>query len=255
MFVEADVVEGIPEHHYLEKPTYIINLAGAPIFGRWDTTRKEEIYRSRVDGTNNLINFIANPLYRPEALVSASAVGVYGDTGTVKVDERSDPGDGFLARVARDWESAAFQAEKLGVRTTIIRNGHVLGSGGLMAKLRPFYRLKIVPQLGPGSICLSWIHEEDVVKLYFESMEEPTAPKIINAVAPYISNNGEFSRELAQLTSSLILKIPLSVAQIGLRDFVTEYSYGQCVKSETISGRFDFKYPSIRLALKEIVSR
>jgi uncharacterized protein (TIGR01777 family) len=254
-FVEADTIEGIPEHAYLEKPTYIINLAGAAIFGRWSTAKKEEIYNSRINSTTNLVNFIRNPLYRPEALVSASAIGIYGDSGTAHVDERSEVGEGFLARVAADWETAAREAEKLGVRTTIIRNGHILGAGGMMKKILPWTKVRIVPQLGPGYPCMSWIHEHDIVKLYVESMAEPMAPPVINAVAPYISTNGEFNRELAKLTSAVIIDVPLSLAKIGLGDFVNEFSYGQCVKSEVISGRFKFKYPTIQSALHEIVKR
>lgn len=253
MFVEADVMFGIPAHHYLEKPTYVINLAGAPIFGRWTTEKKEEIYHSRVDGTKNLVNLMKNPLYRPQALISASAVGVYGDTGTAKINERTEEGEGFLAQTAADWELAAREAENLGVRTTIIRTGHVLGAGGLMQKLRPFYKLRLVPQLGPSQSCFSWIHQEDLVRIYIESMEEPIAPDVINAVAPQFSTVGEFNRELAQATSATVLKIPSFFARPWFKDFVDELSAGQCVESMTLSDRFQFKYPSLQQALVQTI--
>lgn len=254
-FVEADLIAGIPEHRYLERPTYIINLAGAPIFGRWNTEKKEEIYDSRILGTNHLISLITNPLYRPEALVSASAVGYYGNTGTENVTEKTEPGKGFLARVAADWEAAARQAENLGVRTTIIRNSHILGRGGMMAKLRPFLGLKLVPQIGPGNVCMSWIHEQDIVRLYIQSMAEPTVPSIINAVSPFITTNGEFARELAAAASGVKFQVPQQLLKLGLHDFADEFTYGQCVKSDVVSGRFKFKYPTIQSAIKEIISR
>ena len=114
-FVETDLVAGIPEHSFLQKPTYVVNLAGTPIYGRWTNEYMESIYNSRIIGTKNLVKFISNPLYRPEAFVSASATGIYGDSGTLNVDERNDVGNGFLARVAKDWEEQARVRKNLGL--------------------------------------------------------------------------------------------------------------------------------------------
>lgn len=254
MFVEADVSEGIPAHTFLEKPTYIINLAGAPIFGRWTGQKKEEIYNSRVQGTINLVEFIRDPKFRPQALVSASATGYYGDSGTVNVDERSDPGEGFLARICQDWENQAREAEKLGVRTTIVRNGHVISSDGIIKILRPFTKLKIIPQSGPGQACLPWIHIDDLVNIYLQAMTEAQAPRVINAVAPQISTYGEFNRCLADLTSAWVLKIPLDISRAIIGDLATEMAFSQCVKSESISTRYNFKYRTLQSALKNVLA-
>jgi len=253
-FVEADLSMGIPEHVFLEKPTYVINLAGAPIFGRWTTEYREQIYHSRIDGTNNLIQFMTNPLYRPVALISASATGFYGDSGTENVDEKTEVGNGFLAQVALDWENAARSAERLGVRTTVIRNGHVLGQGGFIKELQKFTRFKILPQLSDGTNCLPWIHQDDLVNIYIQSMEEPHAPDVINAVAPEIATSGEFYRELASQTNSRLIKVPSAISQFVLKDLIKEFNFGQCVKSNAISSRYNFKYRKISSAIRTVIT-
>lgn len=255
MYVEANLVDGIPEHRFLEKPNYYINLAGAPIFGRWTAAKKEEIYESRINSTNNLIEFIANPKFRPEALISASATGFYGDSGTVNVTERSDAGTGFLARVVEDWEASAKRAESLGVRTTIIRNATVMGTGGMLSKLLPPTKFGLVFQLGEGQNCFPWIHEKDLVNLYHGSMIEPHAPNVINAVAPHITTIGEFYRELAALRRAKVIQVPKSIIRPLMSDFVDEITYSQCVRSDALSANFKFKYPTIKSALKEILRR
>lgn len=254
MFVEADMAGGIPTHHYLEKPTYIINLAGTPIFGRWTTEKKEDIYNSRICSTEKIIDLITNPLYRPEALISASATGFYGDAGTATLTERSSGGDGFLARVVADWEKAALEAEKLGVRTTLIRNANVIGSGGLYKVLRPFIKLHLVPQIGNTQACFPWIHLDDLVNIYVQSMTEPQAPNIINAVSPQISTAGEFYRELATASNSKLIHIPQKFVSLLFGDFARELSYSQCVRSEAISSRYKFKYPTLVSAIKNVIS-
>jgi NAD dependent epimerase/dehydratase family enzyme len=186
-------------------------------------------------------------------LVSASAIGIYGDSGTVNVDERSDLGDNFLARVARDWEASAREAESYGVRTTIIRNGHIIGLGGLMKVFKSTTGLRIVPRPINGQVCFSWIHQYDAVKIYLEAMAEPLAPPVINAVAPRISTYGEFSREIARQTKSKVIPVPVEVSKLFLGDFVSELSLSQCVKSKMLSSNFKFKYGSIEKAIKEVL--
>ena len=254
-YVEADLSKGIPEHALLAKPTYVVNLAGTPIYGRWTNDYMESIYHSRIEGTKNLVEFMANPLYRPEALISASATGFYGDSGTINVDERSDGGDGFLAQVASDWEESAKAAEKLGIRTTIVRNGHVIGNGGLIAAIRPLMKIKLIPQTGKPQACLPWIHQEDLVNLYHLIMEEPRAPGVVNAVSPHITTVGEFYRTLATLSSSMLIKIPESLVEFGLKNLAKEMAFSQCVRSEAVSSRYTFKYPTINSALNEVLGR
>jgi uncharacterized protein (TIGR01777 family) len=150
----------------LRDPDAVINLAGKNIFGRWNEKFKETVYKTRVDLTENLINLFGEDEYRPDVIVSASAAGYYGDRGDERLNTQSSPGEGFLARVSRDWEAAARQAEDAGVPTTIIRNGHILGAGGLLGVLLPFYRWGLGGPLSSGDQWFPWVHVDDISRMY-----------------------------------------------------------------------------------------
>ena len=140
----------------------IVHLAGEGIADRpWTPARKQAIRESRVLGTRNLVRTVAAlPADgRPATLISASAIGYYGDRGDEELDEQSPPGTDFLASVCEAWEHEAFAAEQLGMRTAVVRIGVVLGSGGgaLRKMLLPF-RLGFGGRLGSGRQWMSWIH-------------------------------------------------------------------------------------------------
>ena len=131
-----DPNEATPNPAAFEGADAVVNLSGETVDGRWTTEKKRHIEASRVDGTKSLVASLAAGTTRPRVLVSASAVGYYGDRGDEPLTERSQSGNDFLAGVVSSWEAAAREAEKLGIRTVMLRTGIVLGDGGALSKMK-----------------------------------------------------------------------------------------------------------------------
>src|SRR5208282_802958 len=131
----------------------VVHLSGAPVAGGWWTqARKRELRASRVQSTRALVAALAKVASPPSVLLSGSAVGWYGDTGTRKVDEYAPAGTGFLADLVSDWEAAALPARQAGLRVANLRSGIVLsGRGGMLGPLVPLFRFGLGARLGPGT--------------------------------------------------------------------------------------------------------
>jgi uncharacterized protein (TIGR01777 family) len=199
----------------------IVNLAGDPIAGgRWTEARKAEIRRSRIEGTRALVDAIAASDSRPTVLVSASAIGYYGDRGDEPLDETARPGTGFLARVCVEWEAEARRAEVLGLRVVLPRIGIVLApdGGAVSAMLLPF-RAGLGGSLGSGRQWMSWVHRDDVVGIIREAVAKDAYAGPVNATSPHPVTNKDFTRALGRaLHRPTILPIP----SFGLRLLVGE---------------------------------
>ena len=140
----------------------VVNLAGAPVVGRWTEARKRSIESSRVDLPRAFLTALERAERRPAAYVSASAVGYYGNSRTATFTETSPPGDDFLARVCVAWEREAKRAAELGMRVAILRTGLVLGrDGGALGKLLPLFRAGLGGPVASGDQWNSWIHLDD----------------------------------------------------------------------------------------------
>ncbi|HLX05702.1 MAG TPA: TIGR01777 family oxidoreductase, partial [Candidatus Binatus sp.] len=177
---------------------------------------------SRVVGTRNLVSAIASSESRPKVLVSASAVGYYGDRGDEELDERSSKGDGFLADVCEEWEREAMAAEKLGVRVACIRVGVGLAAhgGALAAMLTPF-RMGVGGRLGSGRQWMPWIHLKDLVGVMLHASRNDSIRGPMNGVAPHPVTNLDFTRALANAVHRPAL---LPVPRIALRLALGEVS-------------------------------
>jgi len=199
----------------------IVNLAGDPIAGgRWTDARKAMIRRSRIEGTRALVDAIAAVDPRPKVLVSASAVGYYGDRGDTPLDETAGPGAGFLARVCVEWEAEARRAETLGLRVVLVRLGIVLApdGGALSAMLLPF-RAGLGGPLGGGRQWMSWVHRDDVVGLLRDAVAKDAYAGPVNATSPHPVTNKDFTKALGHaLHRPSILPVP----GFGLRLLVGE---------------------------------
>jgi len=189
IFVQKNMLTNDLADQRLENPYAVINLAGKNIFGRWTTEFKQAVYDTRVKGTENLVELFANKRFRPKVFVSASAAGYYGDRGDTKLSAESKPGEGFLATVAHDWERAARQAEKYDVVTTVIRNGHIFGDGGLLKTLLPYYQWGIGGPLGSGKQWLPWIHIDDIAQIYVRALQTNGSVDTVNACSPHQVRN------------------------------------------------------------------
>src|SRR5437899_5487673 len=143
----------------------VVNLAGASVAGgRWTKGRKELLRTSRIETTRALVGALAKMNMRPRVLVSASAIGIYGDRGDEVLTEESKPGTDFLTGLAREWEAEALKAEALGIRVVLARFGIILAQhGGALAKMLPPFKLGVGGKLGSGQQWMSWITLEDVV--------------------------------------------------------------------------------------------
>jgi uncharacterized protein (TIGR01777 family) len=241
----------------LADPEAVINLAGKNIFGRWNEEFKEAVYKTRVDLTENLVELFNKEKYRPDVFVSASAAGYYGDRGDEKLNTRSSAGTGFLAKVSRDWEAAARQAEDTGVPTTIIRNGHILGAGGLLGVLLPFYRWGLGGPLSSGEQWFPWVHVDDIARMYIAAVEQEGEPETVNGVAPEQVTNKEFSKQLAgALGRPHLLRIPGFVLRLLFGEFGKEMLYSQRIETQADDKlNFEYRYKKLRLALKDIASK
>jgi uncharacterized protein (TIGR01777 family) len=187
----------------------VVNLAGASIAaGRWTAERKALLRSSRIDTTRALVNALAKMNARPAVLVSASAIGIYGNRGDETLTEESKPGADFLAGLAREWEAEALKAEALGIRTVLARFGIVLArEGGALPKMMLPFKFGAGGRLGSGKQWMSWVTLEDVVGILRFVIENASARGAgnvapvrgaINIVSPQPLQNAQFTKVLAK---------------------------------------------------------
>jgi uncharacterized protein (TIGR01777 family) len=256
--VTWDPERGTLESGVLEGVDAVVNLAGAGVAdGRWTTRRKESIRRSRVEGTRALVGAIAAlpAERRPRVLLSASAIGYYGDRGDAVLTERSEPGSGFLAEVCQAWEREALVAEGHGVRTVLIRIGIVLGrGGGALARMLPPFRLGLGGRVGSGRQWMSWIHLDDLVALMVVALEHDDVHGAVNGVAPHPVTNAEFAQTLARtLGRPALLPVPSLALSIALGEMAGVLLEGQRVRPEVAETRgFRFHHPDLAGALVDV---
>jgi len=177
----------------------VVNLAGASIAGgRWTNERKKLLRSSRVDATHALVGALAKMAARPRVLVSASAIGIYGDRGEEVLTEESQSGKDFLSGIAKDWEAEGEKAEALGIRVVRMRVGVVLAKNGgaLPVMARPF-RFGVGGRMGSGRQWMSWVSLEDVVGVIRWALENGVVRGAVNVVSPEPVRNAEFTTALA----------------------------------------------------------
>jgi uncharacterized protein (TIGR01777 family) len=189
----------------------VIHLAGKGVAtSRWTESEKRNIRRSRVEATQSLVRDLSKLTAPPKALISASAVGIYGDRAGQVLDETDDPGHGHMADLARDWEAAAMEYEQAGHRVAIGRLGIALHPRqGALAKLLPPFRLGVGGPVGNGHQYWSWIHVDDAAAgfLYLAANSNCIGP--YNLVAPEQTDNSTFVRTLGRvLNRPAFLPVP-----------------------------------------------
>lgn len=188
----------------------VINLAGHGLFSeRWNTDVKRKIRDSRIYSTENVVSAIGRAIAKPKVLVQASAIGFYGPHGDEDLDESSNPGSDFMAKVCREWEDSANHATQLGVRVTSVRTGIVLAKGasalGVMTPIFKWLPGGAAPigsgsspiGLGRGLQWMSWIHIDDIVGIFLLALDNEAANGPINGTAPNPVRNVDFSKALA----------------------------------------------------------
>jgi len=234
----------------------MINLAGASVAGHlWTARYKEVMHRSRIETTSALVAWAASRPQPPEVLISASAIGFYGDCGEASLTESSAPGKDFGARLCLDWEEAALVVETLGVRLIRLRIGLVLGdSGGLLrAMLRPLL-LGLGSVMGTGRQWMSWIHMDDLIGLTLTALRNPAMTGAYNATAPCPSTQEEFIRALGKVwRRPVFLRVPAWPIRRLLGEMSEIFLEGQKVLPQrALSEGFNFAFPSLHKALEDI---
>ena len=231
----------------------VVNLAGESIAAkRWTLEQKARIRESRVETTRRLVEAMATGPQRPSVLVSASAIGIYGDRGDAPVDESSTPGAGFLADTCQAWEAEARRAEPLGVRVVRLRIGLVLApGGGALQKMAPPFRWFVGGPLGSGWQWVSWVHRDDVVRLIEWALARGDCAGALNATAPTPVTMSDFCRAVGQsLRRPSWLPAPALALKLLLGEMADMLLTGQRVMPRAaLSAGFIFRYPALAQAL------
>jgi uncharacterized protein len=193
----------------------VIHLAGESIVGRWTAEKKRKIRDSRVIGTRNLAQALAQAQHKPQVFICSSAIGYYGDRGDEVLKEESAPGTGFLPEVCRVWEGAARPASEAGIRTVHLRTGVVLSpKGGALAKMLPPFKLGLGGRIGNGRQWMSWIDVRDMVGAIHHILKTDLLHGPLNLVAPRPVTNAEFTKTLAAVLSRpAIFPVPAFVVK------------------------------------------
>jgi len=246
---EGPWMAAVPEHDW------IINLAGASIFGRWSEPLKKEIMESRVKTTRHLVTALAEGDLN-QLFCSTSAVGYYGPRGEEELTEDSEPDAGYLGEVARTWEAEALQAQGLGIRTVITRFGIVMGKdGGALSQMAPMFRKYLGGPIGSGEQWFSWIHQQDQVRAYLFVQEHPEITGPVNFTAPHPVRNRELTRALGEvLHRPTFFKAPEFMVRLALGEFGDTLLTGQKVFPKRLQDAgFEFNFPTIDAALKDLL--
>ncbi len=236
-----------------------INLAGEPIGdARWTAARKRLLLESRVGTTRALVEWLRAAARRPGVLVSASAVGWYGDQGDAVVVEETPPVRGFTHELCEAWEREARAAEALGVRVAIARIGVVLdGDGGALAKMLPAFRLGGGGPLASGRQWFPWLHREDMAEILRWLVETPQARGAYNASAPEPVTNADFTRALGRaLHRPTVLPMPGAALKLLFGEMSELLLMSdRMVPRRLLDEGFRFRYPSLDAALAAIFAR
>jgi uncharacterized protein (TIGR01777 family) len=234
----------------------VVNLAGETIAQRWTEKAKREIRASRIDRTRSLVDGIRNMRHKPTTLISASAIGYYGDRGDEILTEDSAPGNDFLADLCVEWEREAQRAAEFGLRVIPIRIAMVLGRGGgaLPQMLQPF-RWGLGGKFGDGRQWMPWIHVRDLIRLIVFAAETSAMSGPLNASSPNPVRNAEFAEALgravhrpAKLT---IPRFALKLALGEMGEFVL--ASARVIPKAAQQAGFHFEFPELGTALREAV--
>lgn len=227
---------------YFDNIDTVIHLAGESIAsGRWTAERKKLILDSRVIGTRNIVEGIKKSSGSVKQFISASAIGIYEK--------------GFLKEVCEKWEEEALNLKKMGIKVVNPRIGIVLTrNGGALEKMLPVFGVGLGGVIGSGKQWMSWIHQEDLTRMFTFIVENPQLEGAFDGVAPAPATNKEFSKALAQaLGRNLFFPVPAFVIKVALGEMSTLVVNGEKVTPEKILSKgFEFKYKELQSALNDI---
>ena len=235
----------------------VINLAGEPIADkRWSDGQKRALRQSRIDLTRDLVRWMSSRNSPPTTLISGSAVGYYGNTGDLELDEDSASGNDFAAELCVDWEREAEAAAEAGIRVCIVRTGLVLSRrGGMLAKMRLPFKLGMGCQIGDGRQWMSWIHIEDQVEMIRCLLDKAECRGPFNLTAPNPVTNREFSKALAaSVNRPCLFRAPATIIRLAMGEASDLLLGGQRVMPAKLSAiDYSFRYPELSTALSDVM--
>ncbi|HET9441130.1 MAG TPA: TIGR01777 family oxidoreductase [Longimicrobiales bacterium] len=241
----------------LEGIDAILHLAGENIFSVWTPAQKRRILDSRVRGTGLIATTIAQLERPPRALVSASAIGYYGNRpGAEPIDEQAPKGAGFLADVVEAWEGAADPARAAGIRVAHPRMGLILAKkAGALMVAAPVFSLGLGGRIGSGKQYWSWVALADVVGSLLHLLDKPVGGPV-NVVAPNAVTNAEFTRVLAKVLHrpALFAAPEFLLRWIGGPAEELVLSGARVVPRKLQESGYEFRYPELREALQAVLA-
>jgi uncharacterized protein (TIGR01777 family) len=253
-----DPERGTIDRAGLEGTDAVIHLAGENVFGRWSPAKKQRIYDSRVKGTRLVSDALAGLRRPPATLLSASAIGYYGDRGEEALTEESAPGEDFLAHVARDWEAATVPAASAGIRVVNMRVAVVLTTtGGALAKMLPAFRLGLGGTVGSGNQYLSWIVLDDIVDAILHLLAKPSLVGPVNMTAPTPLTNRDFAKTLGKvLGRPAVVPVPAFALRMvfGTEGAAMVQSGQRVLPARLIGSGFRFSFSEVEPALRHLLA-
>jgi uncharacterized protein (TIGR01777 family) len=247
----------------LEGVDAVIHLAGEPIVGRWTRKRRRQILKSRSTSTSLLADTLARLQRPPRVLLSASAVGIYGDRGdeplTEAVPIRGGPEASFVEQVGLAWEAATAPAARAGIRVALARLGIVLTpAGGALATMLPAFRAGVAGPLGNGRQFMSWIGIDDVVSALHLALFSDQLEGAVNLTAPQPVTNAEFTRALGQvLGRPAVARVPAGVLRLLLGEMADDLLLASCraIPARLVQSGYVFRHTDVRAALRHVLGR
>jgi len=236
----------------------VINLAGQGIADkRWTDSVKQQLLASRINTTNALYDYLEDVLVKPDVVISGSALGYYGlhDNDT-KINESGQGDDSFSSKLCVAWEKQAKRFEDLGIRTCYLRTGIVLGkNGGALSKMLPPFKFGLGGPMGSGKQWMSWIHMDDIVGIIRYAVDNESVSGAINGTAPNPVTNKTFSSTLGRvLKRPAFIPMPAFVMKLMMGEMAEELllSGQRVVPEKLVKAGYQFKYPELKTALKDI---
>jgi uncharacterized protein (TIGR01777 family) len=235
----------------------IINLAGAPIDKIWTDNYKKLLIESRVNTSKSIIQLINFLDQKPGLLISASAIGYYGNQGSAIIDESSEPVAGFTNSLCAAWEKEAQKAKDYGVRVCITRLGVVLGkSGGALKKMLPPFKLYLGGKIGTGNQYFSWIHLDDVISAFDFLIQNQNQQGVYNLTAPIPVTNSVFTKVLGKLLGKpIIFSVPEIVIKLLFQEMGDSLllNGSRVVPKKIMESGYNFHFRDIESALYNIL--
>lgn len=254
--ISWDIDNGRFDASGLEGVDAIVHLAGAPVAERWNDAHKKAIRESRLGSTRLLVEALKSLERKPKLLISASAVGVYGDRGDEELDESSPPGEGFLPDTCVAWERAALDAMGLGIRAVAFRLGIVLSPrGGALRKMLLPFKLGLGGPVGTGRQWMPWIHIDDVIGALGHVIDDEALMGVVNVTSPNPVTNRAFATALgAALHRPAVVPTPRFALSLLLGEGARIVLEGQRVLPAKLQGSgFAFRHPSLAGALSDLI--